>query len=63
VVEEDARKLDYRNWRADVKDKVAGDICLRRLRPTQGCRADDDDDDDEIPIVIIFRTVSVYRFG
>jgi len=23
----------------------AGDICLRRPRPTQGCRADDDDDD------------------
>ena len=26
---------------------VAGDICLRRPRPTQGCRADDDDDDDD----------------
>jgi hypothetical protein len=23
-----------------------GDICLRRPRPTQGCRADDDNDDD-----------------
>jgi hypothetical protein len=23
---------------------VAGDICLRRPRPIQGCRADDDDD-------------------
>jgi len=23
---------------------VAGDICLRRPRPTLGCRADDDDD-------------------
>jgi hypothetical protein len=27
--------------------EVAGDICLRRPRPTRGCRADDDDDDDD----------------
>ena len=28
---------------------VAGEICLRRPRFTQGCRADDDiDDDDDI---------------
>jgi hypothetical protein len=27
--------------------EVAGDICLRRSRPAQACRADDDDDDDE----------------
>ena len=26
------------------KIEVAGDICLRRPRPTQGCTADDDDD-------------------
>jgi len=26
--------------------QVAGDICLRRPRPTQCCRTDDDDDDD-----------------
>jgi len=26
---------------------VAGDICLRKPRPTQDCRADDDDDDDD----------------
>ena len=26
---------------------VAGDICLRRPRPTLGCRSDDDDDDDD----------------
>ena len=25
----------------------AGDICLRRPRPTQGCTADNDDDDVE----------------
>jgi len=25
--------------------EVAGDICLRRPRPTLGCRTDDDDDD------------------
>jgi hypothetical protein len=27
--------------------EVAGDNCLRRPRPNQGCRADDDDDDDD----------------
>ena len=27
--------------------EVTGDICLRRPRTTQGCRADEDDDDDE----------------
>ena len=28
--------------------EVAGDIiCLRRPRPTQGCRGDGDDDDDD----------------
>jgi len=26
---------------------VTTDICLRRPRPTYGCRADDDDDDDD----------------
>jgi len=26
--------------------EVAGDICLRRPRPTQGCRTDDDDYDE-----------------
>jgi len=33
-------------WRIPRID-VAGDICLSRPRPTQGCRANDDDDDDE----------------
>ena len=27
--------------------EVAGDICLRRPRFIQGCRADDDDDDEK----------------
>jgi hypothetical protein len=27
--------------------EAAGNICLRRPRPTQGCRADGDDDDDD----------------
>lgn len=27
--------------------EVAGDICQRRPRSTQGCRADDNDDDDD----------------
>jgi hypothetical protein len=33
-------------WRLP-KIEVAGDMYLRRRRPTQGCRADDDDDDDD----------------
>ena len=33
-------------WRIPMIE-VAGDICLRRPRPTQGWRADDDDDDDD----------------
>ena len=27
--------------------EVAGDICLRRAKPAQGCRADDNDDDED----------------
>ena len=26
--------------------EVAGNICLRRSRPTKGCRADEDDDNE-----------------
>jgi len=38
------------NWVVEIggqipRIEVTGDICLRRSRPTQGCRADDDDDD------------------
>jgi hypothetical protein len=36
--------------------EVAGEICLRRPRPTQGCRVgdDDDDDDDKVgPVVLL----------
>ena len=40
--EEAARKMGCRNW-----IEVAGDNCLKRSRPTQGCTADDDDDDDD----------------
>ena len=36
-------EIGYRMSRIEV----AGDICLRRPRSTQGCRADDDDDDDD----------------
>jgi len=37
------------NWIVEIgwqlaRLEVTGDICLRRPRPTQGCRADDDDD-------------------
>jgi len=44
-VEEDTRKLGFRDWGWKRRVEVAGDICLRRPRPTQGCRADDDYDD------------------
>jgi hypothetical protein len=36
--------------------EVAGDICLRRPRPTQGCRGDDydnDDDDENLSFIIL----------
>jgi hypothetical protein len=37
------------NWVVEIggrisRIEVAGDICLRRPRATQGCRADDDDE-------------------
>jgi len=36
------------NWAVEIGRQMprvddAGDICLRRPRPTQGCRANDDD--------------------
>jgi hypothetical protein len=33
-------------WRMPRRE-VAGDICLKRQRPTQGCRSDGDDDGDD----------------
>jgi len=38
------------NWVIDIawpahRTEVAGDICLKRPRPTEGRRADDDDDE------------------
>jgi hypothetical protein len=46
-VEEDKRKPGCRlgGWLPRIE--VTGDICLRRPRTMQGCRAGDDDDDDE----------------
>jgi len=40
------------NWVVEIggqlpRIEVAGNICLGRARPTQGCRANDDDDDDD----------------
>jgi hypothetical protein len=40
------------NWVVEIGGRMsriedAGNICLRRPRTTQGCRADDDDDDDD----------------
>jgi hypothetical protein len=40
------------NWVLEIgwqmpRIEVAGDICLRRPRPTHGYRVDDDDDDDD----------------
>jgi hypothetical protein len=40
------------NWVVEIGERILrieddGDICLRRPRPTQVCRAEDDDDDDD----------------
>jgi len=40
------------NWVVEIggrmpRIEVAGDICLRRPGPTEGCRANDDDDDND----------------
>jgi len=40
------------NWVVEIgwwmrRIETAGDICLRRPRLTQGCKANDDDDDDD----------------
>jgi len=40
------------NWVVEIggrmpRIEVAGDICLRRPRPAQACRADDDDDEED----------------
>jgi hypothetical protein len=43
-VKEEARKLVEIGGRMPMIED-AGDICLRRIRPTQCCIADDDDDD------------------
>ena len=45
-LEEDARKLDCRNWLPDAQDRGGWRQFLRRPRRTQSCRGDDDDDDD-----------------
>jgi len=37
--------IEIGRWMSRIED--AGNICLKRSRPTQGCRADDDDDDDD----------------
>ena len=48
----DGVQEDARSWFAEIgwrmpRVEVAGDVCLKRPRPTQGCRADDDDGDDD----------------
>jgi hypothetical protein len=45
-------RMTQRNWVVEIggrvpRIEVSGDICLRRPKPNQGCRADDDDDDDD----------------
>jgi hypothetical protein len=40
------------NWAVEIGGRMAriedaGDICIRRPKPTQDFRADDDDDDDD----------------
>jgi hypothetical protein len=44
------QRKTQRNWVEEIgwrmpRIEVAGEICFRRPRPTQSCRADDDDDD------------------
>jgi len=39
------KELVSGNWWQMPRIEIGGDICLRRPRPTQGCRADDDDTD------------------
>jgi len=55
------------NWVVEIGAQmsgieVAGDICLRRPRPTQGCRAEDnyDDDDDNDYLSSKFVTLPCY---
>jgi len=48
------------NWVVEIgwqmpRIQTAGDICLRRPRPTQGCRVDDDDDDDDDDITKVIK--------
>jgi len=47
-VEEDARKVSCRNCGRMYTIEVADDICLRKPRPKQGCRADDDGDESTL---------------
>jgi len=42
--------------------EVAGDICLKRPRPTQGVRANDDNDDNDIDDCGILCVISPARF-
>ena len=42
-VEEDARKLDCRNWLPDAQDRGGWRHLLRKLRPNVGYSADDED--------------------
>jgi len=66
-VEEDARKLGCRKWRADVQDRGHWRHLLEKAKaPTQGSRADDDDDDDDETIlneVSKFLLISMHREG
>jgi len=66
--EEDARKLGYRNWRADVQDRGRRRHLLEKAKaPTQGCGADDedddDDDDDDVEDKVICKKQTQYRSG
>ena len=56
-VEEDARKLGCRNWRAAAQDRGRWRHCLRRPRSTQGYTADRGDDDDGA-VVDVYTDVS-----
>ena len=42
-VEVGARKLGSRNWLAAAQDRGHWRHCLKRPKPTQGCKTDDDE--------------------
>jgi hypothetical protein len=52
-----------RNWVVEIGGRmpsieVAGDTCLRRKRPAQGCRAYDDDDGGGVDMLVLRKHIT-----